>query len=127
MRRKMGITRGNSSVSGANAPETQKQGALAPAGHVGQGVANFRQASDGADACVLQRGKFIVSSTLTTSNNRTGMTHALSGRRGDTRDIANYRLGHMRLDVGSGLFFSIAADLTHHHNGFGRRIFLEQL
>ncbi|CNU96413.1 Uncharacterised protein [Salmonella enterica subsp. enterica serovar Bovismorbificans] len=55
------------------------------------------------------------------------MAHTFAFRRGNTRDIANHRLGHVIFNVSRRFFFRATADLADHHDRFGLRIFLEQL
>ncbi len=42
-------------------------------------------------------------------------------------DVGHHRLGHVGFNEGRRFFFRRTADLADHHDGFGLRIFLEQL
>ncbi len=55
------------------------------------------------------------------------MAHRLAFRGGEPRNVRDHWLGHLRLDVGSGAFLSIAADLADHHDRVSLRIGLERL
>src|SRR3984893_14264993 len=46
----------------------------------------------------------------------TGVAHRLAFWRGESRDIADDRLGHVRLDVVGGTFFSVAGGLADYHD-----------
>src|SRR5690606_2262072 len=98
-----------------------------PAGQLGQCLADISQGANGFHTGVFQSGKLLVSSTLTTGDDRTGMAHALACRSSHTRDVGHDRLGHVGLDVGRGFFLGAAADLADHDDGLGLRVVLEQL
>lgn len=60
-------------------------------------------------------------------DDRAGMTHPASRRRGLAADESNDGLFDMGLDVFGGFFFGAASDFTNHNNGVGIRVVVEQL
>src|SRR5690606_22973659 len=61
-----------------------------------------------------------------TGDDSAGVPHRLPLRRGEARDVAHDRLGDVLLDVFSGPFFSVTADLTDHHDDVGVRVGFER-
>ena len=60
-------------------------------------------------------------------NDRAGVAHAASRRRGLPGDEADHRLLHSRLHKFRRGFFRVAADLADHDHRFGLRIAIEQV
>jgi hypothetical protein len=59
-------------------------------------------------------------------NDRAGMAHAAAFWRGEARDIADHRFGHVTLDPRRRLGFLGPANFADHHDRGGFRIALEQ-
>ncbi|SUH38679.1 Uncharacterised protein [Salmonella enterica subsp. enterica] len=91
-----------------------------------QRFADIGQTANRLHASSFQRGEFFIRGAFTTGNDGASVAHTLAFRRGNTRDIANNRLGHVVFNVSRRFFFCATADLTDHHDRFSLRIFLEQ-
>src|SRR5690554_1342487 len=96
-----------------------------PTGNFFQCCANIGQRTNGFHARIFKCCKLLVSSTFTTSDDCTSMTHALTSRCSNTSNVRNNRLGYIRFDVSGGFFFSATTNLTDHNNRFGCWIVLE--
>ena len=64
---------------------------------------------------------------LAAGDDRAGVAHAASRRRGLAGDESDHRLLHVRLHVLRRGLFGVAADFADHDHGFGLRIVVEQL
>src|SRR5712691_5469468 len=67
------------------------------------------------------------SRSLAAGDDRSGMAHAASRRRGLPGNEAHDRLLHFRFHKFRCGFFGVTADLTNHDHGFGLRIAIEQV
>ena len=61
-----------------------------------------------------------------TGDDRAGVAHGLALRRGEARDVADDRLGDVRLDVVGGALLGVAADLADHDDRLGLGVGLER-
>src|SRR5215467_1252723 len=72
------------------------------------------------------RGHLLCGGPFAAGDDRAGVAHATSGRRGLAADEADHGLLDVLLDVFGGLFFGRAADLADHHDGVGVGVVVEQ-
>src|SRR5690554_459289 len=98
-----------------------------PASHFLQRLADLGQAAHGFNTGIFQGGKLLVCSALTTRNDGASVAHTLARRCSDTGNVGNHRLGHVLFDERGRFFFGGTTDFTDHNDGFGFRIFLQQL
>ncbi len=68
---------------------------------------------------------FALGGALASADDRTGVTHAASGRRGGSGDEAGDGLFAIFSDPLGSFFFSRSADFTDHDEGFGVRVVVE--
>src|SRR5580692_445149 len=80
-----------------------------------------------ADAGRFHHFDLLRGCALAAGNDRPGVTHSASRRRGLPGDEADHRLLHVGLHKFRGGFFGIAADFTNHNHGFGLGIAIEQV
>src|ERR1700680_1241826 len=106
----------------------------------GNGLADLSGRPRHPDAGCFHSLDLFFSSSSSAGDNRTGVAHAASGRRGLACDESydrlspaglacdeSYdRLSHARFDVLSRSLFGIAADFTDHDDGFSLRVSVEQ-
>src|SRR5262249_46870428 len=63
---------------------------------------------------------------LTARDDRTGVSHALAGGRGDPRDVGDDGFAHEAADVACGGFLVAPPDLAHQDDAFGAGIAFEE-
>src|SRR5690554_8084271 len=98
-----------------------------PASHFLQSLADIGQAAHGFDTGIFQGGKLLVCGALATGDDGACVAHTLARRCSNTGNVGNHRLGYVLLDERSRFFLGSTTDFTDHDDGFGFRIFLQQL
>src|SRR5690606_38933991 len=89
--------------------------------------ADFGRRAHGGNTRGFQRRVLVLGAALAAADDGAGVAHAFARRRGEARNVAYHRLGHVGLDVPGSLFLGGAADLAHHDDALGLRVGLEQL
>src|SRR5438309_10075425 len=84
-----------------------------------QRVGNRRRSFGNGDAGGFERLDFSGGSSLSSGNNRAGVTHSSSRRRSHSRDESRDRFFTIRLDPGGGFFFGRAADFADQDHSLG--------